>query len=223
MDVAEAIGGRRSIRAFRDTPVARETVERILTLSARAPSGSNTQPWRAYAMAGAARDALCAEVQAAHLAGDAGDREYLYYPEPWFEPYLARRRQVGWALYGTLGITKGDTARMQAQHGRNFAFFGAPVGLVITIDRRLNPGSWLDLGMFVQNMMLAARGEGLETCPQAAFAPYHQIIRRHLPIMPEEMVVCGMALGEADWDAPENGLVTERAPLADWAQFHGWD
>ncbi len=223
MEVAEAIGGRRSIRAFRDTPVPRATVERILALSARAPSGSNTQPWRAYALAGAPRDALCAEVVAAHLAGDAGDREYLYYPEPWFEPYLARRRQVGWALYGTLGITKGDAARMQAQHGRNFSFFDAPVGLVITIDRRLNPGSWLDLGMFLQNMMLAARGEGLETCPQAAFAPYHTIIRRHLPISAEEMVVCGMALGEADWDAPENGLVTERAPIADWTQFRGWD
>lgn len=223
MEAAEAIRTRRSIRAFLPDPVPRATVERLLALAARAPSGSNTQPWRVHVLAGAAKEALSAEILAAHEAGAPEEREYAYYPDPWFEPYLARRRKVGWDLYAALGIGRGETARMRAQHGRNYLFFGAPVGMIVTIDRRLNTGSWIDLGMFLQTLLVAARGEGLDTCPQAAFANHHRIIRRHLPIPPEEIVVCGVALGLADPAAPENALVTDRAPVADFAAFHGWD
>ncbi|HWT09526.1 MAG TPA: nitroreductase [Roseomonas sp.] len=220
--VAAAIAGRRSIRAFLPTPVAQGDVERLLDLAARAPSGTNMQPWRGYALTGEPLRALSAALVAEHMAGRHGESEYRYYPEAFFEPYLSRRRKVGWDLYGLLGIARGENAKMQAQHARNFTFFGAPVGIIFTIDRRLEIGSWLDYGMFLGNLTVAARGMGLDTCPQAAFAPHHRTIRAHLPIPDEEVVVCGMALGHADPDAPENTLVTERAPARDFCRFLGW-
>jgi nitroreductase len=221
--VAAAITSRRSIRAFLPTPVARETVERILDIAARAPSGTNMQPWRGYVLTGAPLKRLSAALVAEALAGTEVEAEYRYYPETFFEPYLSRRRKVGWDLYGLLGIGRGETERMRRQHARNFAFFGAPVGLIFTIDRRLEIGSWLDYGIFLGNVMTAARGMGLDTCPQAAFAPHHRTIRAHLPIPEEEVVVCGMALGYADPAAPENALVTERVPAREFCTFLGWD
>jgi nitroreductase len=218
--VEAAIVSRRSVRAFRPDPVDRALVERLLTVAARAPSGTNMQPWRVYVTTGEARERLCEAIVAAH-ADPAGEHEseYAYYPERFFEPYLSRRRRVGFDLYALLGIARGETARMHAQHARNLRFFGAPVGLVFTIDRRLAIGSWLDYGMFLQSIMIAARAHGLDTCPQAAFAPFHKVIRAHLPIGPDEVVVCGMALGRADETAPENALSTERAACAEFATF----
>jgi nitroreductase len=221
--VAAAITSRRSIRAFLPTPVARETVERILDIAARAPSGTNMQPWRGYVLTGAPLKRLSAALVAEAMAGTPVEAEYRYYPETFFEPYLSRRRKVGWDLYGLLGIGRGEGEKMKRQHARNFAFFGAPVGLIFTIDRRLEIGSWLDYGIFLGNVMTAARGMGLDTCPQAAFAPHHRTIRAHLPIPEEEVVVCGMALGYADPAAPENALVTERVPAREFCTFLGWD
>ncbi len=132
---------------------------------------------------------------------------------------MDRRRKVGWDLYSLLGIAKTDKARMHAQHARNYAFFDAPVGLIFTIDRVMQQGSWLDYGMFLQSIMVAARGRGLDTCPQAAFTQFHRIISEELQLPPEEMVVCGMALGHADPKAIENTLVTEREPVAGFARF----
>jgi nitroreductase len=219
-EVEAAIGQRRSVRAFKPDPVPREIVERILKLSARAPSGTNMQPWRAHVVTGAAKDRLSAAVLKAFDDPDVeGKGEYSYYPKQFPEPFLARRRKVGWDLYGLLGIEKGDKDRMHAQHGRNYTFFDAPVGIVFTIDRRLEIGSWLDYGMFLQNVMILARAHGLESCPQAAFAPYHQPIRETLGLEDGEVVVCGLSLGYADWTAPENTLITERAPLEDWVSF----
>ena len=221
--VEAAISSRRSVRAFRPDPVPRETVERLLEVSARAPSGTNMQPWRVHVLAGAAKDALSDALEAAHLAGGEGhEGQYRYYPSPLFEPYLARRRKIGWDLYGLLGIARGETERMRRQHARNFRFFGAPVGLIFTIDARLERGSWLDYGMFLENIMIAARGRGLDTCPQAAFATYHRIIRERLGLAEQDVVVCGMALGHADETAPENRLRTERAPVAEFASFSGF-
>jgi nitroreductase len=159
-------------------------------------------------------------VLAAHDAPEGHEQAYKYYPAAFFEPYLSRRRKVGWDLYGLLGIGRGDTEKMHAQVGRNFVFFDAPVGLVFTIDSRLEIGSWLDHGMFLENVMIAARGHGLDTCPQAAFARFHRAMREVLPLAETDTVVCGMALGYADPDAPENQLVTERAPLDAFAVFH---
>ena len=222
-DVAAAIASRRSIRAFLPTPVPQETVERILDIAARAPSGTNMQPWRGYALAGEPLKRLSEALVAEAMAGTKVEAEYRYYPDAFFEPYLSRRRKVGWDLYGLLGIARGEGEKMKRQHARNFEFFGAPVGIVFTIDRRLEIGSWLDYGIFLGNVMTAARGFGLDTCPQAAFAPHHRTIREHLPIPPEEVVVCGMALGHADPAAPENGLVTERVPARAFCDFRGWD
>lgn len=221
--VAAAITSRRSIRAFLPTPVPQATVERILDIAARAPSGTNMQPWRGYALAGEPLRRLSAALVAEAMAGTKVEGEYKYYPDAFFEPYLSRRRKVGWDLYGLLGIAKGEAEKMKRQHARNFDFFGAPVGIVFTIDRRLEIGSWLDYGIFLGNVMTAARGFGLDTCPQAAFAPHHRTIRDHLAIPAEEVVVCGMALGHADPAAPENTLVTERVPAAEFCRFQGWD
>jgi len=223
LSAVDAVRTRRSVRAFTAQPVPRDTVEYILELASRAPSGTNIQPWRVYAVAGAARDALSAELVAAHFdPGTEAQEEYDYYPTQWFEPYLARRRKVGWDLYGLLGIAKGDTVAMARQHARNYEFFGAPVGLFFTLDRRMEVGSWLDLGMFMENVMVVARGLGLDTCPQAAFTKFHRIVRRHLGIPDTEILVSGMALGHADPDAPENRLETERAPVGEFSRFVGF-
>lgn len=221
--VEDAITSRRAIRAFLPDPVPRDLVERILDVAARAPSGTNMQPWRARVLAGEPLARLCDAVSAAHDdASFVPQWPWRYYPENFFEPYLSRRRKVGWDLYGLLGIVRGDHARMHAQHGRNFRFFGAPVGMIFTIDRRLEIGSWLDYGMFLQNVMTAARAHGLDTCPQAAFAPFQPVIAPLLDLDDREVVVCGMAMGRADPAAPENRLVTEREPASSFARFSGW-
>ena len=221
--VDQAITSRRSIRAFLPEPVPRETIEAILQVAARAPSGTNTQPWKVHVLTGAARQRLCERLLASHddpQASGPHTEEYAYYPSQWVSPYIDRRRKVGWDLYGLLEITKTDKARMHAQHGRNYVFFDAPVGLIFTIDRVMAQGSWLDYGMFLENIMIAARGRGLDTCAQAAFTPYHRLIAEELDLGAGEMVVCGMALGRADPDAIENRLVTERTPVAEFTRFH---
>jgi nitroreductase len=223
--VDAAITSRRSVRAFLPTPVPRTTIEEILAVAARAPSGVNTQPWKVTVLTGRAKEALSHKIVAEHnaraAAGSTGADvgEYDYYPTEWAPPYIERRRKVGWDLYGLLGIAKGDKARMHAQHGRNYTFFGAPVGLIFTIDRVLRQGSWLDYGMFLQNLMTAARARGLDTCPQAAFIGFYSVIEEALQMPRTEMVVCGMSLGWADESAPENKLVTEREPVAGFTRF----
>ena len=219
MTIAEAITGRQSIRAYKKTPVARATIERILDVASRAPSGSNIQPWKVRVLTGAARDKLCAALVARHNSGDNGHWEYTYYTNVWREPYLERRRQTGWGLYGLLGIPKGDRAGSRAYQSRNFDFFGAPAGLIFTIDRDLERGSWLDYGTFLQSVMIAARAEGLETCPQAAFCTFHDTIQEMLAIPQTEMIVCGMALGYADPDAKVNTFRTPREPVASFTTF----
>jgi nitroreductase len=219
-----AIASRRSIRAFLPTPVPREEIESILAVASRAPSGTNTQPWKVHVLTGDAKARLTAAVLAAYedpaVAGTHAD-EWDYYPREWASPYLDRRRKVGWDLYGLLGIAKADKARMHAQHGRNYRFFDAPVGLVFTIDRIMRQGSFLDYGMFLQGVMVAARARGLDTCPQAAFMQFHRIIAEHLAIPATEMLVCGMSLGHADPSRVENTLRTDREPVGAFTTFHG--
>jgi nitroreductase len=218
-----AIASRRSIRRFLPTAIPQAEVEAILDVAARAPSGTNMQPWRGYALAGSARDRLCEAVLAVFDAAEPDHRhEVQYYPDEFFEPYLSRRRKVGWDLYGRLGIARKEGAKMRAQQRRNFLFFDAPVGMIFTVNRRLATGSWLDYGMFLENIMIAARGRGLDTCAQAAWTHYHRVIRPVLGLADEEVVVCGMALGYADPDAPENGLVTERTPAREFVRFEGF-
>ncbi len=220
--VDAAITSRRSVRAFLPTPVPRETIEAILAVAARAPSGTNTQPWQVHVLTGAAKAALSKDIIAAY--DDPAERarhteEYAYYPTEWKSPYIDRRRKVGWDLYSLLGITKTDKPGMHQQHARNYAFFDAPVGLMFTIDRAMQQGSWLDYGMFLQSVMVAARGRGLDTCPQAAFMQFHRIIARHLALPDTQMLVCGMSLGHADTSAVANQLHTERETVAGFTRF----
>jgi nitroreductase len=220
--VDAAITSRRSIRAFLPTPVARADIEAILAVAARAPSGTNTQPWQVHVLTGAARARLSEAIVAAYADPEQASKyteEYAYYPSEWIAPFIDRRRKVGWDLYALLGLTRDDKAGMAAQHSRNYRFFDAPVGLIFTIDRVLAQGSWLDYGMFLQNIMVAARGRGLDTCPQAAFTQFHRIISDELDLGPTQMVVCGMALGYADPSKIENTLITERAPVTAFARF----
>ena len=217
-----AITSRRSIRAFLPKPVPRALIEELLAVAARAPSGTNTQPWQVHVLTGSAKRALSADILTAF--NDPAQRAqhaepYAYYPTEWRSPYIDRRRKVGWDLYSLLGIGKTDKDRMHAQHARNYSFFDAPVGLMFTIDRVMEKGSWLDYGMFLQAVMTAARARGLDTCPQAAFTQFHRIIGSHLGLRDDQTVVCGMSLGYADPDAVENTLVTEREPVAGFTRF----
>lgn len=221
--VDEAILSRRSVRAFLPRPVPRESVEHLIEVASRAPSGTNTQPWKVRALSGAAKDRLCKAALHAHdTEADQHDYSYKYYPAEIPEPYISRRRKVGWDLYGLLGIKKGEREKTHKQHGRNYLFFDAPVGLIFTIDKVMEQGSWLDYGMFLENIMVAARGAGLHTCPQAAWVQYHRVVIDVLNIPDTEEIVCGMALGYADEDAPENALRTEREPVSGFAEFHGF-
>ena len=220
--VDAAITSRRSIRAFLPTAIPEATIRAILDVAARAPSGTNTQPWKVHVLTGAARQRLSDALMAAY--DDPAERaqhveEYDYYPREWVSPYIDRRRKIGWDLYGLLEIGKADKDKMHAQHGRNYVFFDAPVGFIFTIDRVMAQGSWLDYGMFLENIMIAARGRGLDTCPQAAFTQFHRLIGEYLALGPDEMVVCGMSLGHADLAAVENTLVTEREPVASFTRF----
>ena len=220
--VDEAITSRRSIRAFLPNPVERSDIEALLEVAARAPSGSNTQPWKVKVVTGAALKQLSDEILKAYLDPEQSalhTEEYNYYPKQWVAPYVDRRRKVGWDLYALMGLTRDNKAGMQAQHARNYTFFDAPVGLIFTVDRVMEQGSWLDYGMFLQNIMIAARGRGLDTCPQAAFTQYHSVIVRELQLPANEQLVCGMALGYADVSKIENSLLTEREPIQGFTQF----
>lgn len=224
--VDEAIESRMSIRAFTSRAVPRETIAHLLQVAARAPSGTNTQPWKVYVLHGASRDALVSKVCAAHDAiranpalGAEYREEYDYYPEKWASPYLERRRENGWGLYGLLGIARGEKDKMHAQHQRNFRFFDAPVGLMFTLDRVMGRGSLLDYGAFLQNIMVAARGHGLHTCPQAAWNGFAKIVLPHIGAGEGEMLVCGMSLGYADPAALVNSYRTPRVAAAEFTTW----
>ncbi len=218
--IDEAITSRRSVRAFLPTQVDDDVIRDILQVAARAPSGTNMQPWKVFVVSGGKKQALTDAIVNSGIRPEKINwDEYKYYPDQFFEPYQSRRRASGFALYGLLGIGRREVEKMRAQHDRNFTFFDAPVGLIFTIDRRLNVGSWIDHGMFLQSIMIAARARGLHTCAQAAFAPYHRLIRPILDLPEEDIVVCGMALGYEDESKPENQLRSERAPLDEFVTF----
>jgi len=218
-DVFAAARTRRSIRAYKTDPVPIGTVREVVALGRWAPSGSNIQPWRVHVLTGAALRRVGQALQDTFLNDEPERRDYRYYTDPVEEPYLARRRQCGWGLYGLLGIGRGDYEKSKSYRARNYLFFGAPVGLVFTIERRLERGSWLDYGMFLQTLMLAARAKGLHTCPEASIANYPDVVRRELGVTDEWIVVCGMALGYADSDAKINAFQPPRIGLDEYAVF----
>jgi nitroreductase len=221
--VDAALTSRRSVRAFLPTEVPRTTVEHLLTVSARSASVTTIQPLQAHVLMGEAKTRLSVRILEAFIdpsVAKTHESEFPIYPSEWVSPFIDRRRKVGWDLYGLLGIGKGDFERTHAQHARNFKFFDAPVGFIFTIHRSLGYAAWVDYGMFLGNLMAAARGHGLHTCPQFAFSQFHRIIREELKLGDEHKVICGVALGFEDTSAVENSLRTERAPLSDWAKFY---
>lgn len=225
--VVSAIESRFSCRAFlAGKTVARQQVDEILRIASCAASSTNTQPWKVYVLQGDQRDVLVAKVCAAHDATQADPSQAAeygevdgYYPAEWVSPYIDRRRQNGWGLYGTLGIVKGEKDKMHAQSQRNYRFFDAPVGLMFTIDRVMGGGSLIDYGMFLQTLMLAARSLGLHTCPQAAWNNYAKIVMPLIGADSNEKLVCGMALGYADESALVN---TYQAPREVVESFTRW-
>lgn len=217
----DIVVGRNSVRSYLDRKVDRKLVEELLRVASSAPSGNNIQPWRVHVVTGDTLGALTAAVCAAYDAADGSQvAEYDYYPKTFVEPFQTRRRACGYGLYDVLGIAKGDRAAMRAQHRRNFEFFGAPVGLLVSIDRSLALGSWLDCGMFIQNVLLVAQARGLATCAQAAWIDYHRIIADVLKFPPNEQFVCAIAVGYPDSSAPENRFKPARAGLEEYVTFH---
>ena len=217
MKVSEALVTRKSVRAFKPDPVSRETVEKLLALAARAPSGGNLQPWKVHVLIGAAKDELVRRAKARMLENPRGGvPEYHIYPPELTEPYKTRRFVVGEQMYATMGIARENKAGRLQQFVRNWEFFGAPVGMIFSIERQMQQGQWSDLGGFLQSIMLLAREHGIHTCAQEAWAPFHEVIRDYLKVPQEEIIFCGMALGYADESAPINTLISERAAMAEW-------
>lgn len=224
--VDQTITSRHSVRAFLDTPVSTDMLKDILTVASRAPSGTNTQPWKVYVLTGKKRDELVQRVCQAQMelyqnpALAAHYKEtFAYYPEQWFSPYIDRRRENGWGLYGLLNIQKGEKEKMARQNLRNFELFDAPVGLFFTLHKDLGIGSKMDISMMIQNVMLAAKARGLDTCPQAAWNHFHSIVLDVLGAGEDEELVCGMSLGYADPDHIVNTFITPRVPVEEFAVF----
>lgn len=228
--VDEAITSRKAVRGYLPQIVPKNTIEEILEVAKRAPSGNNCQPWHIIVLTGKPlqefTESLTAEVENAFKNGGVTDKshpyEYQYYPQQWIEPFLSRRRKVGLDLYAAMSITKEDKLGRQKQFIDNFRFFGAPVGMFILMNRSMGSGGLLDTGMFIENICIAARARGLDTCPQAVFSSFYKTIYQLLNISPELMMLCGLALGYADKNHQANSLITERAQVKDFADFRGF-
>jgi nitroreductase len=225
MDVFEAVDSRLSCRAFLPRPVDPAIVRDLIARAARCASGGNLQPWRVYALTGAPLAELKRRV-AAHIDGHDprhDEAEYPIYPADMWEPYKSRREEHGVQLYGALQIDRDDKAGRLAQYKRNFEFFGAPVGLFITVERKLGPGQWADLGSYIHTLMYLARGHGLDTCPQESWARLYRLVGEFLKVPPSHMLFCGLAIGYGDHAHPANSFRSPRAPAAEFCTFLGFD
>jgi nitroreductase len=217
--IRSAIAGRKSVRSFLPKPVDDALITDIISAAARAPSGQNMQPWLIHFVTGDTREELCKQVKGAVERGERSD-DYPYFPKEIREPYLSRRRKVGFDLFAIYGVERHDVEGRKRALLRNFDFFGAPVGLFFTMERDWGLGAWIDIGNVMTNVMILARGAGLETCPQQAWAEYAAPVREILQVPQSHVIVSGMAIGYADYSATENTLVTERAPLDSFVVRH---
>ncbi len=218
--VSSVMRSRRSVRAFKPDPLRSELVEEILDEAATAPSGGNIQPWRVYVVSGRAKAELTGAIVAASEAGAAAAPEH--FPEPLPQAHHARRTDFGVRYFAALGINREDASMRMRQTERNYSFFGAPVGLIFAIDRRLKPHSWIDLGLFAQNVMIVAKARGLDTCPQVAFAPFHEVIAANLQMPLEEVTAFGMSMGYGDPDAGVNRIGMPRERVSGFARLLGF-
>ena len=217
MDVAQALQMRRSVRAFLPTPVPAPLVQSLLEQAARAASGGNLQPWRVIALTGEPLAAVVAA--AARSEGEEGG----HYPPRLWEPYRTRRFANAEAMYATVGLARDDKAGRLAHFGRNGAFFGAPVGVLVCVDRRMGPPQWTDVGIYLQSLMLLAVQQGLASCPQGFWRRYRRVLAPLLRLPEPYEIACGVALGYEDTVAPINALRTPRAPWPEWGELRGWD
>lgn len=220
MDAIEVIKSRHCVRAFLDKPVPPELINQILEAARFAPSGVNTQPWKVAVVTGKSKQAISDAILALRAADQKPNPDYQYYPTEWIEPYSARRKACGLALYGALQIRKDEMEKRLEAWNNNYHFFGAPMGLFFFIEARMEKGSWLDMGMFIQNVMLAAIDVGLATCPQAAMAEYPRVVREHLNISANYHLICGMAVGYGDNNAVINQYHTEREPVESFTSWY---
>ncbi len=225
--VDQVINSRHSVRAFKTTPIETQTIKDILTVSSRAPSGNNIQPWKVYVVTGQKREALIQKVCAAQTEifsdpekADLYQESFKYYPIKWTSPFIERRRENGWGLYGLLGIQKGEQDKMQQQLLRNYQLFDAPVGLFFTANTILETGSKMDIAMMIQNVMITAKARGIDSCPQAAWNPFHQVVAEVLDIPDDEELICAISLGYADESEVVNQLQTPRVPVEEFATFY---
>lgn len=220
--LANLIRSRRSVRAFLPDEPDSSEINAVLELARYAPSGSNTQPWKVHVLPKSTIDAVYEAVRKSSVTPRKKSwTDYLYFPPVLPAPYIDRRRALGQALYDLLGIGRRDLEKIHQQHLDNLRFFDAPVGILVTIDRSLERGSWVDLGIFVQTILLACSSRGLASCPQAAFAPFHEEIRTVIPMPEDQVLVCGIAIGYEDVTHPANQLRPSRAPLDEWVTWEG--
>lgn len=220
MDIINAIKSRWSCRAFLDKAIEPELIQQLLDTARWCPSGVNTQPWQVVVLTGNSQQQITAALIAAKEAGQSPNPDYDYYPKQWQEPWKSRRKATGLALYGALQISREDTDRQKEAWYNNYRFFGAPYGLLFFIDEQLSTGSWVDMGMFIQTVMLTAQGLGLATCPQASLAEYPDAVRKVLDIPATQKLVAGISLGYADKDHPVNNYRTEREPVDSFCRWY---
>ena len=229
--VDQAIISRKSVRAYLDKPVDKSIITDILQVAARAPSGNNIQPWNVIALSGKVKNSLSQAIISEIHSALANNKfslqnypyEFDYYPQEWIEPFISRRRKVGFDLFQKAGIARDDKVGRQKLYEDNFWFFRAPVGLLFLMNRIHNQGALIDIGGFIQNVSIAARARGLDTCPQAIFSSMHKIIYQHLNIEKDMMLICGMALGYSNSNHPVNQLTTERVPVTEFTRFAGFN
>lgn len=220
MKVSQALKARKSVRAFTNQAVSDALIHHILDHARCAPSGVNTQPWKVAVLRGSTKAQLCNALEHAFRSKQASQKDYQYYPQEWIEPYRSRRKACGLALYSSLGIQKEDKQRRDDQWAANYRAFDAPVVLMFLLDEIMEMGSYLDYGMFLQSVMLAATEKGLATCPQAALAEYPDIVRHVLGYDASTKVICGIALGYEDVSAKVNHYRTERETVESFTQFY---
>lgn len=219
MEIIEAIKSRHSVRAYLAKEVEQEKIDRVLDAARFAPSGVNTQPWQVAVVRGESKQKLQQELESAFRSGEQPQMDYQYYPDGWEEPYKARRKSCGLKLYGAVGIGRDDKQKQIDQRAANFRAFDAPVMLLFFMDPIMSTGSYLDYGMFLQSVMLAAAGEGLATCPQASVTEYPAIAKEQLGYPEDSVLLCGMALGYEDESAVINQYRTERESVDGFTRY----
>lgn len=220
MDILTAIKSRASTRAFLDKPVPKKIVTDVLEAARWAASGANTQPWKVSVVMGGTKQAISEKIIEARESGVPENPDYQYYPLNWLDPYKTRRKDCGYALYSALGVAKDDTEKRKEVWYKNYYFFHAPVGMLFFVDKNMEKGSWVDMGMFIQNVMLAALAFDLATCPQASLSEYPDIIRDCLKLSEENLLVCGLSLGYPDKTAPVNNYKLERAAVDEFTKWY---